>query len=240
MEMQDLCALLRANSYPGRGLVVGFTPGGGHALVLYFIMGRSANSRNRVFTPLDRGIQTEAADPKKLLDPSLIIYSPVRVFHNMIIVSNGDQTDTIFDYLQEGGNFHRAMCSRTFEPDAPNFTPRIAAILKYERNHLRVEVGILKSDGKGCCILRQFFEYDNPCPGRGRFISTYAGDGDPLPSFQGEPVPVALSDDIFDFGDAVWESLNEDNKISLFVRDLDLKTRTWKDKIYNKYERVPR
>ena len=196
--MTDLLTLLSSNPYPGRGIVVG------HDRVYYFIMGRSANSRNRVFTLTEDGIQTQAYDPSKLEDPSLIIYHPVRTMGDKLIVTNGDQTDTIRD----AGCFRRALMGREFEPDAPNYTPRISALLRPDGSF---ELSILKRGQDGRC-LRQFFSYEGCDPGRGYFISTYQGPGDPLPSFAGEPVPVTVPEP-----EQVWAALNGDNKVALYA-----------------------
>ena len=196
--MTDLLTLLSSNPYPGRGIVVG------HDRVYYFIMGRSANSRNRVFTLTEDGIQTQAYDPSKLEDPSLIIYHPVRTMGDKLIVTNGDQTDTIRD----AGCFRRALMGREFEPDAPNYTPRISALLRPDGSF---ELSILKRGQDGSC-LRQFFSYEGCDPGRGYFISTYQGPGDPLPSFAGEPIPVTVPEP-----EQVWAALNGDNKVALYA-----------------------
>ena len=196
--MTDLLTLLSSNPYPGRGIVVG------HDRVYYFIMGRSANSRNRVFTLTEDGIQTQAYDPSKLEDPSLIIYHPVRTMGDKLIVTNGDQTDTIRD----AGCFRRALMGREFEPDAPNYTPRISALLRPDGSF---ELSILKRGQDGRC-LRQFFSYEGCDPGRGYFISTYQGPGDPLPSFAGEPIPVTVPEP-----EQVWAALNTDNKVALYA-----------------------
>ena len=196
--MTDLLTLLSSNPYPGRGIVVG------HDRVYYFIMGRSANSRNRVFTLTEDGIQTQAYDPSKLEDPSLIIYHPVRTMGDKLIVTNGDQTDTIRDT----GCFRRALMGREFEPDAPNYTPRISALLRPDGSF---ELSILKRGQDGRC-LRQFFSYEGCGQGRGYFISTYQGPGDPLPSFAGEPIPVTVPEP-----EQVWAALNGDNKVALYA-----------------------
>lgn len=238
MEITELDALLRGNAYPGRGIVLGLTPDGGQAVIAYWIMGRSANSRNRVFTLRDGGIVTEAADPAKLEDPSLIIYAPVRVLGDTTIVTNGDQTDTIYASLKAGGSFADALRTRTFEPDAPNYTPRISGVADTAGGKLAYRLSILKSadgDPEGC--ERFFYEYDQPRPGEGRMISTYGGDGSPLPSFAGEPVRVAIRGGIDEFTQAVWQSLNEDNRVSLFVRYIELATGNTQDRICNKYEK---
>ena len=238
MDHLSLAAELAVNSYPGRGIVLGRSEDGRHAVIAYFIMGRSANSRNRVFTARDGGIITEAADPSKMEDPSLIIYAPVRVFGSKTIVTNGDQTDTIFAAFQKGQGFAKALRTRTFEPDAPNFTPRISGVVKVKQGVMSYKLSILKSDGGNeKSAERFFFEYPQPVPGEGRFIHTYQCDGTPSPSFAGEPERVKLSGDIDTFTTMVWNSLDENNKVSLFVRYIDLKTEKVQDRIVNKYEK---
>ena len=238
MDHLGLAAELAVNSYPGRGIVLGRSEDGRHAVIAYFIMGRSANSRNRVFTARDGGIITEAADPSKMEDPSLIIYAPVRVFGSKTIVTNGDQTDTIFAAFQKGQGFAKALRTRTFEPDAPNFTPRISGVVKVKQGVMSYKLSILKSDGGNeKSAERFFFEYPQPVPGEGRFIHTYQCDGTPIPSFAGEPERVKLSGDIDTFTTMVWNSLDENNKVSLFVRYIDLKTEKVQDRIVNKYEK---
>ena len=240
MEHLSLAAELAVNSYPGRGIVIGRSDDGLRAVLAYFIMGRSANSRNRVFTEKDGGIITEAADPSKLEDPSLIIYAPVRVFGSRTIVTNGDQTDTIFEASEKGYGFAKALRTRTFEPDAPNFTPRISGVVKVtKKGKMSYKLSILRSDeGNGGSVERFFFEYPQPVPGEGRFIHTYRCDGSPIPSFSGEPEKVKLSGDIDTFTNMLWNSLNEANKVSLFVREIELKTGKYKTRIVNKYEKV--
>lgn len=235
----DLTALLTENSYPGRGIVLGRSEDGKNAVIAYFIMGRSGNSRNRVFTPCDGGIITEAADPSKLVDPSLIIYAPVRVLGQRTIVTNGDQTDTIYDTMADGGSFSRALRTRTFEPDAPNFTPRISGYVKINSGKMRYRMSILKSDeGNAESVERFFFEYPQPVAGEGRFLHTYRCDGDPIPSFAGEPERVVLRGDIDRFANQLWENLNEENKVSLFVRYLPLDGSGPETRIINKYEKT--
>ena len=230
--VNDLTELLRSNPYPGRGIVLGQTPDGKHAVTAYFIMGRSANSRNRIFVEEPDGIRTEAYDPSKLEDPSLIIYHPVRQFGRGLIVTNGDQTDTIRDYLKKGLPMEQALRTREFEPDGPNWTPRISGLLSPDGSY---KLSILKSaDAEGSACVRQTFEYP-ALPGVGHFLHTYVTDGNPIPTFQGEPERVAISDDIDTFAAALWESLNEANKISLFVRFTDLETRDFQQRIVNKY-----
>ena len=239
MDHLNLGAELAVNAYPGRGIVIGKSGDGKSAVIAYFIMGRSANSRNRVFTAKDGGIITEAADPAKLEDPSLIIYAPVRVLGDRTIVTNGDQTDTIYDALAAGKGFAKALRKRTFEPDGPNFTPRISGLVTVRGGEMKYKLSILKSDGGDArSVERFFFEYPQPLAGEGRFIHTYRCDGAPIPSFCGEPERVTLSADIDAFTAMVWNSLNEDNKVSLFVRYIDLKTGKTADRIVNRYEKV--
>ena len=234
MKTENLATLLSENAYPGRGIVIGRTKDGTKAVIAYFIMGRSVNSRNRVFVEDGEGIRTQAFDPALLADPSLIIYAPVRVLGNDTIVTNGDQTDTVYDGLAAGKNFETSLRSREFEPDGPNFTPRISGILHFE-NGFSYEMNILKSNnGDGSSCNRYNFYYDNPKAGEGRFIHTYKCDANPLPSFEGEPEVVEIDGDINSFGDMVWNNLNEDNKVSLFIRFVDINTGKYETKIYNK------
>ncbi|MBP5223695.1 MAG: IMP cyclohydrolase [Lachnospiraceae bacterium] len=226
---------LESNSYPGRGIVIGTSADGKYAVCAYFIMGRSSNSRNRVFVTEGEGIRTQAFDPSKLEDPSLIIYAPVRVLGNNTIVTNGDQTDTIFDGMKEGLTFEQSLRSREFEPDGPNFTPRISGLMHVENGKYDISMSILKSnDGDPACCNRYTYTYDNPKAGEGRFIHTYMHDGNPLPSFSGEPKKVEISGDINAFTDMVWNSLNEENKVSLFVRFINIATGECDTKIINK------
>ncbi|MDE6208363.1 MAG: IMP cyclohydrolase [Lachnospiraceae bacterium] len=226
---------LKSNAYPGRGIIIGKSKDGTKAVMAYFIMGRSANSRNRIFKEEEEGIRTEAFDASKLEDPSLIIYSPVRVLGNTTIVTNGDQTDTIFDGMKNGLTFEQSLRSRKFEPDGPNYTPRISGILNVENGSYDYALSILKSNnGNPEECNRYTFTYDNPVAGEGHFIHTYMHDGNPLPSFEGEPKPVEIQDDIEAFTDTVWTSLNEDNRISLFVRYIDIATGKYETRIINK------
>lgn len=226
---------LKANAYPGRGIVMGRSKEGKHAVVAYFIMGRSENSRNRVFVEEGEGIRTQAFDPAKLTDPSLIIYAPVRVLGNKTIVTNGDQTDTIYELMKEGQTFERALLTRTFEPDAPNYTPRISGLMHIEGGQYDYALSILKSNyGDPECTNRYTFTYDNPKAGEGRFIHTYRCNEDPLPSFEGEPKLVAIPEDIEEFTNILWNSLNEENKVSLFVRYIDIETGKYETRIINK------
>ncbi len=232
MKKSDLTALLQDNPYPGRGIVLGRSADGAFAIAAYFIMGRSENSRNRVFVPTEDGIRTQAHDPAKMTDPSLIIYHPVRMAGRGLIVTNGDQTDTVRDYILSGRTFVEALKSRTFEPDDPNFTPRISGLLSPDGSF---QLSILKSaDGNPACCCRCFYHYDAPLAGEGRFIHTYQGDGSPLPSFEGEPVRIALEDPNPDaLADRVWTALNPDNKVSLFVRYIRISDGAYQDAIRN-------
>lgn len=235
--MENLNELLQNNVYPGRGIVLGLSSEGQRGMVAYFIMGRSANSRNRVFTESGSGIITEPADPVKLTDPSLIIYAPVRRSGDATIVTNGDQTDTIFDALEGGGSFEDALRTRTFEPDAPNYTPRISGVMQLGLSGFGYKLALLKSEGAGKAVRRFFYEYPQPQPGHGHFIHTYAGDGEPLPSFFGEPVEVAISGDIDTFGEGLWRSLNSENKVALFVRSITLEGYE-ETRIYNRFNKL--
>ena len=231
MKPVDLNQELRGNAYPGRGIVIGKSQDGGCAVVAYFIMGRSVNSRNRVFTEEPDGIRTEAADPAKMEDPSLIIYHPVRQMGRGLIVTNGDQTDTIRDFLEKGLPFEQALRTREFEPDGPNWTPRISGLLSPDGSY---KLSILKAaDEAGTACLRQTFEYPGQA-GLGHFLHTYQCDGSPIPSFEGEPTPVTIEGDIDAFTSSLWESLNQDNKVSLFVRFTDLATGQAQTRIVNK------
>ncbi len=239
MKAVELTNLLKENTYPGRGIALGVTPNGKQAVMVYFIMGRSANSRNRVFDPIEGGIRTMAADPAKLEDPSLIIYNPVRTLGNDHIVTNGDQTDTIYEHIQQGKTFEDALRTRTFEPDGPNWTPRISGLLHWEKDSASYKLSILKSaDGNGDSARRYFFEYPQPVAGEGHFIHTYQKDESPLPSFEGEPRKISIPENIEDFANAIWANLNTDNKVSLFIRTIDLATGETEDTIYNGYDAV--
>ena len=239
MKAVELTNLLKENTYPGRGIALGVTPNGKQAVMVYFIMGRSANSRNRVFDPIEGGIRTMAADPVKLEDPSLIIYNPVRTLGNDHIVTNGDQTDTIYEHIQQGKTFEDALRTRTFEPDGPNWTPRISGLLHWEKDSASYKLSILKSaDGNGDSARRYFFEYPQPVAGEGHFIHTYQKDESPLPSFEGEPRKISIPENIEDFANAIWANLNTDNKVSLFIRTIDLATGETEDTIYNGYDAV--
>ncbi len=234
----DLTALLSENTYPGRGIVIGKTADGKHAAIAYFIMGRSENSRNRIFEENeDCGIRTRAYDESKLVDPSLIIYSPVRKLGDDLIVTNGDQTDTVYDFIKEGKTFEDALRTRTFEPDAPNFTPRISGIATVKDGDFSYKLSILKSDdGNDASVQRFFYEYAQPVAGKGHFIHTYRCDGNPIPSFSGDPEPVEIPNDLGVFTTMIWKSLNEQNKVSLFTRFINLETGEYETRIINKHE----
>lgn len=235
MKTIDIYEDLKSNPYPGRGIIIGKSADGKNAVTAYFIMGRSVNSRNRVFTETADGIKTEAFDPSLLTDPHLIIYSPVRVLGNKTIVTNGDQTDTIYELMDKQQTFEQALRTREFEDDAPNYTPRISGIMHIEDDTYNYAMSILKSaDGNPKSCERFTYSYTNPLNGEGRFIHTYMGDGDPLPSFEGEPKKISIPNDIKEFSDSLWKSLNEDNKVSLFVRFIDLKTKKYETVIINK------
>ena len=234
MKMLSLDQELRENAYPGRGIVIGKSQDGTKAVTAYFIMGRSENSRNRVFVEEGEGIRTQAFDPSKLTDPSLIIYAPVRVLGNKTIVTNGDQTDTIYEGMDKQLTFEQSLRCREFEPDGPNYTPRISGIMHIEDGKYNYAMSILKSNhGNPESCNRYTYAYENPVAGEGRFIHTYMHDGNPLPSFEGEPKLVAIPDDIDAFTESVWESLNADNKVSLFVRFIDIATRKYDTRIVN-------
>ncbi|MDO4621088.1 MAG: IMP cyclohydrolase [Lachnospiraceae bacterium] len=235
MIRQELTALLEKNSYPGRGITIGRTEDGKHAAIAYFIMGRSENSRNRIFVEDGDGIRTQAFDESKLVDPSLIIYAPVRVLGTKTIVTNGDQTDTIFDGLDKQMTFEQSLRQRRYEPDGPNYTPRISGVLHLTNNGFNYAISILKSaDGNPEADHRYTFSYTPALPGEGHFISTYMGDGSPLPSFEGEPIRVSIGNDLDSFTEGIWNALNADNKVSLFTRFIDLETGKWESRIINK------
>ena len=233
MTIKELSAEIGSTSYPGRGIVIGRTPDGKKAAIAYFIMGRSANSRNRIFVKKDGVLYTEPFDASKVQDPSLIIYAAVRTYQDQLIVTNGDQTDTIYEGLERGIGFSDALTLREFEPDAPNFTPRISALLSLSGG-FRYQMSILKSiDEDGSACARYTFDYPAKA-GLGHFIHTYVTDGDPIPTFQGEPERIRIPDDINAFTDEIWENLNEDNKISLYVCYTDLTTGDVTERIINK------
>ena len=235
MQITTLEKELSGCSYPGRGIVIGLSEDGSKAVTAYFIMGRSENSRNRIFVEDGEGIRTQAFDPSKLEDPSLIIYAPVRVLGNKTIVTNGDQTDTVYDLMNEGQTFEQSLTTREFEPDGPNYTPRISGIVECENGKMNYAMSILKSNnGNPDACNRYTFAYENAIAGEGHFIHTYKCDGNPLPSFEGEPKLVAIPDDMDEFAELLWNSLNEDNKVSLFVRYIDIATGEYETRIINK------
>ena len=233
--MTELTKEIASTTYPGRGVIIGKSEDGKKAVIGYFIMGRSENSRNRVFVAEGTDLKTQAFDPSKLVDPSLIIYAPVRTLDNDTIVTNGDQTDTIRDFVLEGKTFEEALRTRTFEPDPPNFTPRISGMLTFAEGNFSYKMSILKSnEGRESSVLRFFYEYAQPVAGEGHFIHTYQCDGNPIPSFAGEPTLVDIKGDIDTFTDNVWSALNEANKVSLYTRFIDLATGDFEDRIVNK------
>lgn len=236
MQMTSIAEQLKNNSYPGRGIILGLTPDGTKAAAAYFIMGRSENSRNRIFVEDGQGIRTQAYDPSKLEDPSLIIYAPVRVLGNKTIVTNGDQTDTIFDQMDKQMTFEQSLRCREFEPDGPNYTPRISGIMHVENGTYSYAMSILKSNnGNPAACNRYTFAYSTPIAGEAHFIHTYMHDGNPLPSFEGEPELVDLLDDIDAYTNLLWENLNEDNKVSLFVRYINIADGTYETRIVNRH-----
>ncbi len=237
MKKLDLAKELSTNAYPGRGIVIGKSDCGKYAVTAYFIMGRSENSRNRVFVEDGEGIRTQAFDPSKMQDPSLIIYAPVRVLGNKTIVTNGDQTDTIYELMDHQQTFEQALRTREFEPDGPNYTPRISGIMHIDGGKFNYAMSILKSNqGDPDSCNRYTFAYENPKAGEGRFIHTYMSDGNPLPSFEGEPELIGLDEnDIDAFAKLLWENLNEENKVSLFVRFIDIETGKYESRIVNKH-----
>lgn len=233
-KINDIAELIEGNSYVGRGIVLGKTPDAKKSVAAYFIMGRSANSRNRIFTEKDSAVFTEPFDASKVEDPSLIIYAAIREYENKLIVTNGDQTDTIYDGLKAGKSFSCALTSREFEPDKPNFTPRISGMVTYADNDFSYEMSILKSaDAEGSACNRYTFSYPS-LPGLGHFIHTYVCDGNPIPTFQGEPERVATLDDIDEFTTKLWNALDSENKISLYVRYTDLATGKCDNRMINK------
>ena len=235
MEMISLAQELQENAYPGRGIVLGRSEDGTKAVAAYFIMGRSENSRNRIFVEEGEGIRTQAFDPSKLTDPSLIIYAPVRVLDNKTIVTNGDQTDTIYEGMEKGLTFEQSLRSREFEPDAPNYTPRISGVMEIENGTYSYSLSILKSNnGDPLCCNRYTFSYENCAAGEGHFIHTYMHDGNPLPSFEGEPKLAAIPNDMEKFTNMLWNNLNPDTKVSLFVRYIDIATGRYETVIKNK------
>lgn len=235
MKQVSLAEELSGNTYPGRGIVIGLSEDGTHAVCAYFIMGRSTNSRNRVFVEDGEGIRTEAFDPSLMEDPSLIIYAPVRVLGPNTIVTNGDQTDTVYAGLKKGMTFEESLRSRAFEPDAPNYTPRISGLMYIKDRNYVISMSILKSHNGNPDLCERFtWTYDHPLKGEGYFIHTYMGDGNPLPSYEGDPTLVDISGDIDTFTNTLWENLNEDNKVSLFVRYINLADGTYESRIVNK------
>ncbi len=238
MEIKTIVNELNSLKYHGRGIIIGKSADGNNAIIAYFIMGRSENSRNRVFVEDGEGIRTQAFDESKMTDPHLIIYSPVRVLGDKTIVTNGDQTDTIYELLDKELTFEQALLTREFEDDAPNYTPRISGIVNIENNSMNFSMSILKSaDGDGSSCQRYTFDYSNPINGKAKFIHTYQCDGNPLPSFEGEPKTLELPDmDIDSFTNLLWANLNQENKVSLFVRYINLESAKYESKIINKNE----
>ena len=234
MNRNTLQEALGRSTYPGRGIVIGLSESGHYAVTAYFIMGRSSNSRNRIFVPEDQGIRTQAYDPSKIEDPSLIIYTPVRVLKDWTIVTNGDQTDTVYEGLEKGLTFEESLRSRCFEPDAPNYTPRISGLLHIAENTFDYQMSILKSNSGDPSSCQRFtFAYENPAAGEGHFIHTYARNEEPLPAFEGEPERVEIKGDIASFTKTVWESLDEENRVSLFVRFINIATGEYETRIVN-------
>lgn len=232
MLVNKIEKVLSENTYPGRGIILGKSADGKKAVIAYFIMGRSENSRNRVFVETSDGIRTQAFDESKLVDPSLIIYAPVRKVGDVTVVTNGDQTDTVRDFLNDGKTFEDALRTRTFEPDEPNFTPRISGVVFPNGDY---KLSILKSaNGNPASAQRYFYEYSDTLAGFGHFIHTYKCDCNPIPSFEGEPELVEIGNDIDAFTSTVWESLNEDNKVSLFTRFIDIESGEFQTRIINK------
>ena len=233
--MVDLQRELAGNSYPGRGIVIGTSADGKYAVTAYFIMGRSENSRNRVFVEDGTGIRTQAFDPSKMQDPSLIIYAPVRTLGNYTIVTNGDQTDTIYNMMDQQSTFEEALRTREFEPDAQNYTPRISGLMHIIGGRYDISMSILKSNhGDASSCQRFTYTYENPKAGEGYFIHTYMGDGNPLPNYEGEPTLVNITGDIDTFTETVWNALNADNKVSLFTRFIEIETGKYESRIVNK------
>ena len=233
--MTDLKAEISSTTYPGRGIIIGKSDDGKKAVIGYFIMGRSENSRNRVFVAEGKDLKTQAFDPSKLVDPSLIIYAPVRTLKKATVVTNGDQTDNVRAFVLAGKTYADALRTRTFEPDPPNFTPRISGMLEFADGDFSYKMSILKSNcGREESVLRFFWEYAQPIAGEGHFIHTYKCDGNPIPSFEGERTLVNSTGDIDTFTKDVWESLNQDNKVSLYTRFIDLATGEFEDRIVNK------
>lgn len=235
MQRINIGEELKGNNYPGRGIIIGKSEDGKSAVTAYFIMGRSVNSRNRIFVEDGEGIRTQAFDPSKLSDPSLIIYSPVRVLGNKTIVTNGDQTDTIYNGMDCQLTFEQSLRCRDYEPDAPNYTPRISGVLHIEDGRFNYAMSIIKSNnGNPDCCNRYTFAYEEPIAGEGRFIHTYMCDGEPLKSFEGEPKLIGIENDIDKFTEILWSNLNEENKVSLFVRYINIETGKYETRILNK------
>ena len=236
-KAQSFAEAAKGNSYPGRGIIAGESEDGKNAVIAYFIMGRSSNSRNRVFKVDGGSVITEAFDASKVEDPSLIIYTAVRSYENYLIVTNGDQTDTVYEGLAAGKSFHESLKSRCFEPDAPNLTPRISAALEFGGNsEFKYSMSILKSaDAEGSACNRYAYDYE-PLPGIGHFIHTYERDGNPLPTFKGEPRRIRVPNDIEEFAGEIWNALDEENKISLYVRYTDLESGIYEERLTNKNE----
>jgi IMP cyclohydrolase len=234
MNLINICDELKSNAYPGRGIIIGRSEDGKHAVLIYFITGRSESSRNRIFVPEEDGIRTEAFDPSKLNDPSLFIYHPVRIYDGHLIVTNGDQTDTIRDNMLADNSFHSALIKREFEPDA-NYTPRISGLILPDGSY---KLSILKSlDGDPACCCRSFFEYDTAIAGAGHFISTYKCDGNPTPSFEGEPKLISVTGNLSEFATGIWNALNADNKVSLYGLSKDIHSGTNESILFNKYSK---
>lgn len=233
-EVKSMSARLQGNTYPGRGIVVGKTPDGKKAAFAYFIMGRSANSRNRIFTEKGSDVYTEPFDTSKVEDPSLIIYAAIRSFQNHLIVTNGDQTDTIYQGLEQGISFDDALATRCFEPDPPNFTPRISAMATFEKGDFSYQMSILKSGDEAGTFCNRFSFHYGAKPGLGHFLHTYVCDGDPIPTFQGEPERVSIPEGIDEFTADIWKALDENNKISLYVRYVDLATGEAENRMINR------
>lgn len=231
--MTDMQSLLRANPYPGRGIALGITPEGKRLVVVYFIMGRSENSRNRVFIMEGENLRIQPHDPAGVSDPSLIIYRPIRRVDNRLIVTNGDQTDTIYRALRAGGSFESALRTRSFEPDAPNWTPRISALADCDSGSFRMSI-LKAQDAEGERCLRFFFEYP-PLPGRGYFLHTYRGDGPALSSFAGEPLGIPIPEDIPSFAQALWDSLDADNRVALYVTAMPLGSGAGQSHVFNRH-----
>ena len=234
MTISSLAQAVSATSYPGRGIIIGAAEDGA-AVIVYFIMGRSENSRNRIFVKTDDGIRTQAHDESKMVDPSLIIYHPVRDLPGAVIVTNGDQTDTIRDHLLSGGSFESALQTREYEPDAPNFTPRISGLVTFDDEGFGYKLSILKALAPDGPCARYTFDYSMPVKGLGHFVHTYQGDGSPLPSFEGEPEPVQIAGDVDSIAQTVWNALNEDNRVSLYVRKIDRDTGYDETRIVNRH-----